>query len=85
MEIKVLGTGCARCAELYAATTRAVAFLGVAARVTKVEKLDEIMAYRVLMTPALVIDDEVKVAGRLPTQAELTAWIATAATKGSPR
>jgi small redox-active disulfide protein 2 len=82
MDIKVLGTGCARCKRLYEETTKAVAELGVAAQVTKVEKLDEIMAYKVLMTPALLIHNEVKAVGRIPSRDELTSWIASAATKG---
>jgi small redox-active disulfide protein 2 len=81
MEIKILGTGCARCKKLYDETATAIARLGVAALLAKVEKLDDIMAYKVLMTPALVIDDEIKAAGRIPSQAELTVWITTAATR----
>ena len=46
---------------------------------TKVEKLDEIMSYRVLMTPALVINGEVKSAGRIPGATEIMTWLATAA------
>ncbi len=81
MDIRVLGTGCAKCKTLYEATEKAVQQLGCAATLTKVEKIADIMSYRVMMTPALVIDGEVKAAGRIPTEAELTTWITTAAMK----
>ncbi|HEY3452421.1 MAG TPA: thioredoxin family protein [Myxococcales bacterium] len=82
MEVKVLGTGCAKCKKLYEATEKALQELGVSATLTKVEKLDEIMAFNVLMTPALVIDGEVKSAGRIPNAAELRNLLTTAAAKG---
>ncbi len=85
MEIKVLGPGCAKCKQLYEQTERVVQQLGLPATLSKVEKLNEIMAYRVFMTPALVIDGEVKVAGRLPNEAELTTWLMTAADKQEAR
>jgi len=81
VDIKVLGTGCPKCRQLYEQAESAVQELGIPATLTKVEKLSEIMAFKVFMTPALVIDGEVKVAGRLPSPAELTTWITTAAMK----
>ncbi len=85
MDIKVLGTGCQKCKQLYEQAEKAVQELGIPATLTKVEKLNEIMAFKVLMTPALVIDGEVKVAGRLPNEAELTTWLTTAAEKQESR
>jgi small redox-active disulfide protein 2 len=85
LDIRILGTGCARCRQLYEQTEKIVQQLGLPATLSKVEKLDEIMGYRVLMTPALVIDGEVKAAGRLPTEAELTTWLTTAADKPKGR
>lgn len=79
IEIKVLGPGCARCKSLYAEAQKAVAQLSAPAVLTKVEDFQEIMAYRILATPALVINGEVKSAGRIPNAAEITAWLATAA------
>jgi small redox-active disulfide protein 2 len=79
MEIRILGTGCAKCRKLYEETDRALKLLGLTAKMTKVEKIEDIMAFRVLMTPALVIDGQVKAAGRIPTTAELTNWLTTAA------
>jgi small redox-active disulfide protein 2 len=81
MDIKVLGPGCARCKQLYEATAHAIKQLGLPANLTKIEAMDEIMQYRILATPGLVIDGEVKCAGRLPSQAELTSWLTIAATK----
>jgi small redox-active disulfide protein 2 len=79
MEIKVLGPGCSNCKKLYTETEKALRQLGLEAQLTKVEKIDEIVAHGAMMTPALVINGKVKVAGRIPTQTELTSWLATAA------
>jgi len=81
MEIKVLGTGCMKCQKLYAEAEQAIAQAGVPATLVKVEKLDEIMGYGVMMTPALVVDGEVKCAGRIPKAAEIVSWVMTAAAK----
>jgi small redox-active disulfide protein 2 len=79
MDVKVLGTGCAKCQRLYAAAEQAIAAAGVPATLAKVETLDEIMKLRVLVTPALVIDGVVKCAGRVPGAPEIVAWLTTAA------
>ena len=81
MNVKVLGTGCARCKQLYAETQKALAQSGVEASLEKVEKIDEIMKFGVMMTPALVIDTEVKCSGRIPQAAEIVSWLTTAAAK----
>ncbi len=81
MKIKVLGTGCAKCKRLYAEAEKALASSGVAAELEKVEKIDDIMKYGVMMTPALVIDEEVKSSGRIAPAAEIATWITTAAAK----
>ncbi len=82
MEVKVLGTGCTKCKKLYEAVDQSIKQLGLNATLTKVEKLDEIMRFGVLATPALVVNGDVKVAGRLPSAAELTSWLTTAAMDG---
>jgi small redox-active disulfide protein 2 len=84
VNIKVLGTGCAKCKKLYAEAEKAIAASGKTVELEKVEKLDEIMKYGVMVTPALVIDEEVKTAGRLPNATEIAGWIAAAATKEAP-
>lgn len=75
MEIKVLGTGCPKCKKLYEETCKAVAAAGIDARVEKVEDIARIVAFDVMITPALVIDGEVKVSGRVPSGAELEGWL----------
>jgi small redox-active disulfide protein 2 len=79
MEVKVLGTGCSRCHALYDEVDRALQRLGVEATLTRVERIDEILRSGVMATPALVIDGQVKAAGRIPTTAELTTWLTTPA------
>ncbi len=81
MDIKVLGPGCQRCTKLYEETAKALQQLGLEADLAKVTAIDEILQYRILATPGLVIDGEVKSAGRIPSAAELTSWLTTAATK----
>ena len=81
MKVKVLGSGCAKCKVLHGEAAKAIASLGLDAELEKVEKLEEIMAYRIMATPALVIDGEVKSAGRLPSAAEITSWLSEASGK----
>lgn len=71
MEIKVLGTGCTKCKTLEKATLAAVKELGLEATVTKEEDIMNIMAYGVMRTPGLVIDEKVVVSGRIPSAKEL--------------
>lgn len=81
MKIKVLGTGCPKCNKLYAEAEKAVASSGIAVKLEKVEKIDEIMNYGVMMTPALVIDGDVKASGRVVPAAEISAWLVAPKTK----
>jgi small redox-active disulfide protein 2 len=67
MDIKILGSGCANCARLEAATREAVAALGIEAVVDHVTDPAEIASWGVMRTPALVVDDEVVLSGRVPT------------------
>ena len=71
MEIKVLGTGCAKCQNLEKVTRDAVAELKLEASITKVEDIMEIMAFGVMTTPALVIDGKVVLKGRVPGIGEI--------------
>lgn len=83
MKVQILGTGCAKCKKLYAETEKAVNSASVPAQLEKVEKIDEILAFGVMMTPALVVDGEVKSSGRIPTVAEIASWLTTAHAKES--
>ncbi len=71
MIIKILGSGCAKCNRLEQLTREAVAELGIEATFEHVKEMDKIMAYPIMTTPALVVDEQVKVAGRIPSKAEL--------------
>lgn len=71
MEIKVLGTGCAKCKSLEKVTRKAVDELNLDATITKVEDIEKIMEYAVMRTPALVINEKVVLSGQLPKVAEL--------------
>jgi len=72
MEIKILGTGCAKCKVLEKATKEAVEKTGLNATITKVEDIVEIMQFGVMTTPALVVDGEIKVKGKVPSVKELS-------------
>ena len=78
MLIQVLGTGCTRCKTLYEMVKKAVQETGVDAVVEKVEDIQQIMAFEMIMTPGLVINGEVKVAGRLPSVEEIKKLILAA-------
>ncbi len=71
MEIKVLGTGCARCKSLEKITTMAVNELNLDVTVEKVEDIQQIMEYAVMRTPALVINEKVVMSGQVPKIAEM--------------
>ena len=76
MELKVLGMGCANCRRVYANARKAIAELGVDdVALEKVENIDEIISFGVLMTPAVVIDGVVKASGRIPSTEELKQWL----------
>ena len=71
MEIKILGTGCTKCKALEKATINVLAKLDIAANVSKVEDIMQIMNYGVISTPALVIDEKVVIKGRVPSENEI--------------
>lgn len=72
MEIKILGSGCSKCNSLEKITRKAVDKAGIEAQIEKVEDIMEIMNYGIMKTPGLVINGEVKIAGRLPSEKEIT-------------
>ncbi len=71
MEIKVLGTGCARCKTLENTTRLAAAELNFNTNIEKVEDIQKIMGYGILRTPGLVINGKVVLSGQVPKKSEL--------------
>jgi len=78
LTIKVLGPGCQNCQNLASLTTKAVDSLGIEARIEKVTDHAEIMKYKILATPGLVINEKVVCAGRVPSEAEITTFLTNA-------
>jgi small redox-active disulfide protein 2 len=79
MQLLVLGTGCAKCANLYGLTAQAARELGLEHELHKVTDLKQIMALRVMLTPALVVNGTVKFSGKVPSLDELKATLSQAA------
>jgi small redox-active disulfide protein 2 len=75
MKIQILGAGCPKCKVLTELAQKAVNEAGIDAEVVKVQDIQEIMNYGVMITPALVIDGVVKCAGKLPAKDEIIKWI----------
>lgn len=71
MIIKVLGTGCSNCRNLEKHTQIAVLELGISANVIKEEDIQKIISYKVMRLPALVIDEQVILSGRVPSVSEI--------------
>jgi small redox-active disulfide protein 2 len=71
LKVQILGTGCPKCNKLAERVEAAVAELGLACDVEKVTDIKDIMAFGVMMTPALAVDGDVKVSGRLPSVEEI--------------
>lgn len=78
MEIKILGGGCPKCERLEAITREVAAELGIEAQFSKVKTMPEIMAYDVMSTPALVVDEKVLSFGRIPGKDEIREWLLAA-------
>lgn len=78
LTIKVLGSGCANCKKLEALARQVIDEMGIQADVIKVTEYPDIMAYNLMSTPGLVINEKVVSSGRIPTPAEITTWLADA-------
>jgi len=78
LSIKVLGPGCANCRKLEDVAREAVASLGIEAEITKVTDMNAIIAYGVLKTPGLVINEKLVSSGRIPTPASIAEWLRAA-------
>jgi len=75
MIIKILGTGCSNCKKLEANVKKAVEKSGVNAEIVKVQEIKDIMAYSVMRTPAIVIDEKVKSYGKVASVEEIVKFI----------
>ena len=75
-ELKILGTGCPKCKALEQNTEAAAKELGIDYEIEKVTDINEIMKFGVMVTPALAVDGEVKIAGKVPSVEQLKALIA---------
>ncbi len=70
-KIKILGTGCAKCTKLMENAEKAAKKLGIEYEIEKVSDINAIMSYGVMATPALVLDDKVKVVGKVPSPEDI--------------
>lgn len=75
MDIKILGSGCVKCQRLEQLTREVATELGVDVQVEHVRDMAKIMEYPVLSTPALVVNGEVRVSGRMPSKDEIGRWL----------
>ena len=75
MKIEILGTGCPKCKKLYELVQEAVEETESDAEIVKVDNIKQIMNMGVMMTPALAVDGEVKVSGKIPKIDDIKNWI----------
>jgi len=75
MDIKVLGPGCARCVAVEKLVKEALGELKLNVTMEKVADIKKFATYGVFMTPAVIIDDQVKCSGKIPTKNEIISWL----------
>jgi small redox-active disulfide protein 2 len=75
MKIQILGTGCPKCKKTAENAEKAVKKSGVDVKIEKVEDINNIMNYGIMMTPALAIDGDVKISGNIPSPEQIVQWI----------
>ncbi len=78
LNIKVLGSGCANCKRVEQIVRKIITDMGIEAEVVKVTEYADIMAYNVMSTPGLVINEKIVSTGRIPAPAEVTTWLTNA-------
>lgn len=78
LTIKVLGSGCANCKRVEQIVRKTITDMGIEAEVVKVTEYADIMAYNVMSTPGLVINEKIVSTGRIPAPAEVTTWLTNA-------
>jgi small redox-active disulfide protein 2 len=75
MKIEILGTGCSKCNKTKEVIEKVLKNTGVKAEVVKVEDIETILKYGVMITPAVVIDGDVKTVGKVPDEKEIKKWV----------
>lgn len=75
MKIEILGTGCSKCNKTKEVVEKVLKNTGVKAEVVKVEDIETILKYGVIITPAVVIDGDVKTVGKVPDEKEIKKWV----------
>jgi small redox-active disulfide protein 2 len=80
LTIKILGSGCANCKKLEAVTRQVVTNMQLEAEIIKVTEYPDIMAYNIMSTPGLVINERLVSAGRIPNQSEIATYLNNAQT-----
>jgi small redox-active disulfide protein 2 len=75
MKIEILGTGCSKCKKTLENAQKAVKDSGIDVEIVKVDKIEDIMKYGVMITPAIAIDGEVKIAGKIPSPKQIAEWL----------
>jgi small redox-active disulfide protein 2 len=78
LTIKVLGSGCANCKRVEQIVRKIITDMSIEAEVVKVTEYAEIMAYNIMSTPGLVINEKIVSTGRIPAPAEVTTWLTNA-------
>jgi small redox-active disulfide protein 2 len=74
--IKILGTGCAKCKQTEAVIREALDEIGISANIEKIEDIEQIMTYDVMSTPAVVLDEQIMIRGKVPSKEEIKAMVA---------
>lgn len=75
MKVQILGTGCPKCRKLEANAREAIKELGIEAEIEKVQDINQISKFGVMMTPALAIDGKVKCSGEVASQDKIAKWL----------
>jgi small redox-active disulfide protein 2 len=75
MDIKILGTGCAKCEQTEKLVKEVIAETGADARIEKVTDIKSIVKYGVMLTPAVVVDGEIKIVGKIPKKEDIKSWL----------
>lgn len=75
MKIEVLGTGCPKCKKTYQAISDQLNKLDVSAEIVKVEDVNDIVAKGVMVTPAVIVDGEIKIEGKVPKPDQIAKWL----------